>query len=170
MAETDEPGAGSLYRLDLDGSVARVVDGVTISNGLGWSPDSTTMYYVDSLAHSLDAFDFVVETGEVRQRRVLAEVPSAMGLPDGLTVDEQGYIWVALHSGGAVHRYSPDGRLDTRIELPVALVTSCTFAGPEYKDLYITTAVDPERDEHLAGSVFVHRPRVSGMPGPLCES
>jgi sugar lactone lactonase YvrE len=170
MSETDEPGAGSLYRLNLDGSVAKVVEGVTISNGLGWSPDSTTMYYVDSLAHSLDAFDFAEETGQVTARRVVAEVPPALGLPDGLAVDEQGYIWVALHSGSAVQRYSPDGELDTRIELPVTLVTSCTFAGPDYKDLYITTAVDPERDEHLAGSLFVHRPRVGGIPSPLCES
>jgi sugar lactone lactonase YvrE len=170
MSELDEPGAGSLYRLDLDGSVAKVIEDVTISNGLGWSPDASIMYYVDSLAHSLDAFDFALESGAATARRVVAEIPPALGLPDGLTVDEQGHVWVALHSGGAVHRYSPDGDLVTRVELPVSLVTSCAFAGPKYQDLYITTAVHPDRDEPLAGSIFHYRPRVGGIPGPFCES
>ena len=170
MSETDEPGAGSLYRLNLDRSVTKVVSGVTISNGLGWSPDKTVMYYVDSLAHGLDAFDFSVDSGEATARRRLAEIPEELGLPDGIAVDEQGYIWVALHSGGAVHRYSPEGELESRIEIPVALVTSCAFGGPDCHDLYITTAVDPERDEPLAGSIFRYRARVGGTAGPLCEN
>jgi len=170
MSETDDPGAGSLYRLNLDRSVTKVVSGVTISNGLGWSPDATIMYYVDSLAHGLDGFDFSVDSGEVTARRRIAEIPEEVGLPDGITVDEQGYIWVALHSGGALHRYSPEGDLEARIELPVALVTSCAFGGPDYHDLYITTAVDPARDEPLAGSIFRYRAPVGGSAGPLCES
>ena len=170
MSETDDPGAGALYRLNFDRSVTKILGGVTISNGLGWSPDKTVMYYVDSLAHGLDAFDFSVDSGEVAVRRRLADIPQALGLPDGIAVDEQGFIWVALHSGGAVHRYSPEGELDSRIEVPVALVTSCAFGGPDYHDLYITTAVDPERDEPLAGSIFRYRAPVGGTPGPLCES
>ena len=170
MSETDDPGAGSLYRLNLDRTVTKVLSDVTISNGLGWSPDKTVMYYVDSLAHGLDALDFSLDSGAATERRRLADIPGELGLPDGIAVDEQGYIWVALHAGGAVHRYSPEGELDSRIEIPVALVTSCAFGGPDYHDLYITTAVDPERNEPLAGSIFSYRANVGGSPSPLCES
>jgi sugar lactone lactonase YvrE len=170
MSETDDPGAGSLYRLNLDQSVTKVVSGVTVSNGLGWSPDATVMYYVDSLAHGLDAFDFSVDSGEATTRRRIAEIPEELGLPDGIAVDDQGYIWVALYSGGALHRYSPEGELESRIEVPVALVTSCAFGGPDYHDLYITTAVDPERDEPLAGSIFRYRAPVGGRAAAFFES
>jgi sugar lactone lactonase YvrE len=169
MSESDRPGAGSLYRLENDGSVAKVVGEVSISNGLDWSTDEKVMYYVDSLAHGLDAFDFTSETGEVSARRRLVDIPESLGLPDGITVDEQGYVWVALHNGSAVHRYSPEGLLDMRIELPVALVTSCTFGGPDLHDLYITTAVDPDRQEPLAGSIFRYRSDVGGRAGHLCK-
>jgi sugar lactone lactonase YvrE len=169
MSATEEPGAGSLYRLELDGSVTKVVAGVTVSNGLDWSGDGKTMYYVDSLARGLDAFDFSMETGDVTARRRVADIPASSGVPDGICVDEEDYIWVALYSGHAVHRYSPEGVLDARVELPVALVTSCTFGGPDLRDLYITTAGAPGSNEPLAGSVFCYKAAVPGRPRRQCE-
>jgi sugar lactone lactonase YvrE len=169
MSESNRPRAGSLYRLDNDGSVTLVVGAVTISNGLDWSADEKIMYYVDSLAHGLDAFDFTAETGEVGTRRRVVDIPESLGLPDGITLDEQGFIWVALHGGNAVHRYSPEGLLERRIELPVSLVTSCSFGGPDLRDLYITSAIDPDRDEPLAGSIFCYRSDVGGRAGHLCK-
>jgi sugar lactone lactonase YvrE len=169
MSERHEPGAGSLYRLDRGGSVARVLEGVTISNGLDWSPDDTTMYYVDSLAGSLDAFDFDAQSGEVTRRRRLVEIDRSLGLADGIAVDVDGCIWVALHSGGAVHRYSPSGALLARLELPVAIVTSCAFGGSDLRDLYITTAVRPDAAEKLAGAVFRYSTGVQGFPGRSYE-
>jgi sugar lactone lactonase YvrE len=169
MSEWNRPRAGSLYRLDNDGSVTQVVGAVTISNGLDWSIDEKIMYYVDSLTHGLDAFDFTAETGQVRDRRRVADIPESLGIPDGITLDEQGFIWVALHGGNAVHRYSPEGLLERRIELPVSLVTSCSFGGPNLDDLYITSAVDPDRHEPLAGSIFCYRSDVAGRTGHLCK-
>jgi len=134
-----------------------------------WSIDEKIMYYVDSLTHGLDAFDFTAETGQVRDRRRVADIPDSLGIPDGITLDEQGFIWVALHGGNAVHRYSPEGLLERRIELPVSLVTSCSFGGPNLDDLYITSAVDPDRHEPLAGSIFCYRSDVAGRTGHLCK-
>jgi sugar lactone lactonase YvrE len=168
MSETETPGAGSLYRLDLDGTVARVVRDVTVPNGLDWSPDGKIMYFVDSLAGGLDTFDFSVETGTVTARRRLVDIAGTLGLPDGMTTDSEGCIWVALYSGHAVHRYSPEGVLELRVELPVSLVTSCTFGGPELRDLFITTARVADRDEPLAGSVFCYEADVAGSAANLC--
>lgn len=168
MSEEDRPGAGSLYRLDTDGAVMRVVAGVTISNGLDWSSDEKSMYYVDSLAYGLDRFDFEAETGELSDRQRLVEIPEELGLADGITVDEQGFIWVALHGGHAVRRYSPEGRLERTVELPVSFVTSCAFGGEDLRDLYVTTAVDPAHEEPLAGSIFRYRSEVGGRPVNFC--
>ncbi|MCU1491828.1 MAG: hypothetical protein JWM85_3233 [Acidimicrobiaceae bacterium] len=169
MSERRLPGAGSLYRLDPNGSVARVLRGVTISNGLDWSPDDSIMYYVDSEAAGLDAFDFNHDTGEVTGRRRLVEIDRRLGLADGIAVDEDGCIWVALHSGGAVHRYSPTGALLARLELPVAVVTSCAFGSSDLGDLYITTAVRPNEHEDLAGALFRYPAGVKGFPGRSYE-
>ncbi|MCI2418153.1 SMP-30/gluconolactonase/LRE family protein [Saccharopolyspora sp. K220] len=154
MSYQSEPGRGSLYRLDADGSVSVVVDQVTISNGLAWSPDGSTAYYVDTPTQCVDAFDYV--DGELRSRRHVAQVAPEAGAPDGLTVDAEGHIWVALWGGGAVHRYSPDGELVDRVEVPAPKVTACTFGGPGLTDLYITTSqVGTDLADHpLAGAVF----------------
>jgi sugar lactone lactonase YvrE len=165
MAYAETPGQGRLYRLDPDGSVAVVLDGVTISNGLAWSPDGATAYYVDSPTQRVDAFDYDPERG-LSGRRPVVGLDAAAGTPDGLTVDADGYLWVALHGGGAVHRYRPDGRPDGRVELPVSNVTACTFGGDGLAQLYITTsrlglgaAAEP-----AAGAVFRADVGVSGLP------
>jgi sugar lactone lactonase YvrE len=167
------PGAGKLYRLDLDGSIHVLREGLHISNGLGWSPDNRVMYHIDSYACALDAFDFDLEQGTMSGRRRLIEVPASEGLMDGMTVDEEGYLWVALFGGSAVRRFAPTGEPVDHIDLPVTHPTSCVFGGPDLRDLYITSArqdehgpMDPARlaRQPLAGSVFHVRPGVRGLP------
>jgi sugar lactone lactonase YvrE len=167
MAMNDRPGAGALYRLDPDGRVHVMIDAVTISNGLDWSGDGRLMYYIDTPTQSIDVFDFDVASGAIANRRSLARVADGQGFPDGLTLDADGYIWVALWSGGAVHRYAPDGTLDRVLTVPVAYPTSCAFGGPDLRDLYITTAataLTPEERARapLAGGLFRCRPGVQG--------
>ena len=124
------PGRGSLYCLDVDASVRRVLSGVTASNGLDWSPDGCTMYYIDSRAYAVQAFEFDAATGTLGGRRRLVEYPSTPWVfPDGMTVDAEGYLWVAIFGAGAVHRYTPHGSLERIIGVPARLVTSCGFGG-----------------------------------------
>ncbi|MFI6387981.1 SMP-30/gluconolactonase/LRE family protein [Nonomuraea sp. NPDC050540] len=130
---TDRPGTAALYRVAPDGRTSTELAGVTCSNGLGWAPDHRTLYYIDTPARTLDAFD--VHEGRISGRRVVARVRG--GLPDGLAVDEDGCVWVAVWDGAAVHRYTPEGRLDTVVETPCARPTSCAFGGGT---LYVTTA------------------------------
>jgi sugar lactone lactonase YvrE len=169
MAHDERRGAGALYRLDPDHSVNRMLEGVGISNGLAWSVDGRTMFYIDTLTHGLDAFDFDLETGAISGRRRVVDVPASRGGPDGMTIDTDGCLWVALWGGSAVHRYTPAGRLDRVVPVPVTRVTSCTFGGPNLDQLYITTArhnaVEPvPPPEKYAGAVFVHEPGVTGHP------
>jgi len=160
--------AGALYRLDPDGTVTELFGGVTVSNGIAWSPDNATMYYIDSLQGGVDAFDYDASTGEISDRRRAVETPRD-GFPDGMTVDADGGLWVAFHGGGAVRRFDPDGTLSETIELPVRLVTSVAFGGEDLSDLYITTDAsrldeDALREQPLAGSLFRCRPGVAGQP------
>jgi sugar lactone lactonase YvrE len=164
-----EPGRGSLYRLDADGSVRRMLEGVSISNGLGWSPDGLTMYYVDTPTCRIDRFDFDPVSGDISDRREFVTIRHGGGRPDGLTVDSEGAVWVATWPGHGVHRYLPDGTLDVVIPLPVSNVSSCEFGGPDLRDLYITTAWELlSEEEHaaqpLAGSLFRTRVEVPGRP------
>jgi sugar lactone lactonase YvrE len=145
-----------------------VVTGVTISNGLGWSPDGRTMYYIDSATHGIDAFDVEPETGSVSHRRRLVDLPRAWGLPDGMTVDEEGCLWVAFWTGSAIRRLTSDGEVLSIVEFPVSLVTSCAFGGEDLSDLYVTSAraglSDTElRDQPSAGGLFRLSPGVSGL-------
>ncbi len=140
MNDDARPGVGALYRLEIDGRVTRVLDAVTISNGLGWSPDDRSMYYIDSATRRVDRFDFDPATGTPHGRCPLVTLPPGMGLPDGMCVDEEGCLWVALWDGWAVHRYTPDGRLDRIYRFPVSHVTSAAFGGADLMDLYVTTA------------------------------
>jgi len=169
MALDKRPGAGALYRLDPDGRVHRILDGVSISNGLDWSDDGRLMYYVDTPTRSIDVFDFDVASGAIANRRALARVERGDGWPDGLTLDADGYIWVALWAGAAVRRYAPDGTLDRVVAVPTTYPTSCAFGGPDLQDLYVTTAataLTPEERlrEPLAGGLFRCRPGVQGRP------
>ena len=166
MAFDVTPGVGGLYRLDHDYRVTRMLSDVTLSNGLDWSPDNRTMYYVDSTTQRIDALEFDLASGQLGERRPFIEVPEDVGLPDGMTVDAEGGVWLALHGGGAIRRYTPDGRLDRVISLPVKHVTCCAFGGPDFDDLYITSMTYrlPVEDQPLAGSLFRVRPGVRGRP------
>jgi len=162
MAADESPGQGALYRLDPDHGLTRLMSGIGISNGIGWSPDDRQMYYVDSLDHSLDVLDYDAATGEVSGRRPVAEIGGGGGVvPDGLTVDADGGIWVAVWGGGAVLRYSPDGALTETVELPAAYVTCPTFGGQDLDTMYITTAAGPGDG---AGGLFACQPGVAGLP------
>lgn len=167
MALDHRAGAGALYRLDPDLSVHRMVDGVAISNGLDWSPDGRTMYYVDTPTRRLDTFAFDPATGAIADRRSFATIDPADGSPDGLTVDAEGGIWLALWDGWRVRRYLADGSVDREIVLPVSEVTCPAFGGPDLDELYITTAWELLSEEQhaaepLAGGLFRTLPGIRG--------
>src|SRR5690606_17073719 len=164
MAYDETPGAGALYRLDPGAEqLVRVLGEVTISNGLGWSPDGSRMYYVDTPTRRVDVFDYDLATGEAVGRRPFVTVPEDAGSPDGLCVDADGGVWVALWGGGAVRRYTPDGALDRVVEVGTPLTTSCAFVGDGYDQLIITTAsVQPGEG---AGLTYRYHPGdVTGRP------
>ena len=165
MATDESPQAGTFYRLDPDGSVHSVMDKVTISNGFDFSPDGQIAYYVDTNEQSIDIFDYSPGTGLANRRRWV-EVPFDTGRPDGLTVDAEGGVWLALMAGGAVHRYAPSGALDAVIELPVSQVTACTFGGPGLDTLYVTTSqigADTQARPD-SGALFAVQPGIRGRP------
>lgn len=169
MSFDAEPGAGTLYRIDPDGSVTPVFGDLTISNGLGWNLDGDRMYYVDSPTRRIDALDFAAEDGIVRNRRCFVDVSDVPGVPDGMAIDTEGGVWVAFWGGAQVHRYSPEGLLTAIIEVPVAQPTSCTFGGPDGRTLFITSArlglTQAELDAApSSGSVFRCRPGYQGLP------
>ncbi len=169
LAEDFRAGAGSLYRLERDGRVEVVLQGLTISNGIGWSPDGTVMYLADSGPREVHAFAFDGETGTISDDRVLITVDEDVGAPDGLTVDTGGDLWVAIYGGGRVHRYSPDGDLRQVLEVPAAQCTSCAFGGPGMDRLYVTTATEGWSDEQRradpsAGIVYRFDTPATGRP------
>jgi sugar lactone lactonase YvrE len=163
MAYDAAPGRAALYRLDPGGRVEVVLRDATISNGLAWSPDGATAYYVDSPTHGIDAFDYDA-VGVLSGRRRLVAIPAEAGLPDGLTVDSAGGLWVAMHGGGAVLRFRPDGTPDGRVEVPVRDVTACTFGGPGLDRLYITTSRHDGDRTPEAGALFRADVGVVGLP------
>lgn len=169
MGLAAEPGAGALYRLDPDLTVTCVLERVTESNGIDWSPDDRFMYYVDSMERRVDLFDFDPASGSIADRRPFAVIDEGEILPDGLTVDADGGVWVALWGGSQVRRFAPDGSLERVVALPTRQVTSCAFGGPDLADMYVTSAREWLAPEHLAqepdaGAVFVCRPGVRGCP------
>ena len=155
MALDETPGAGALYRYD--GRLERVLDEVTLSNGIGWTRDDTRMYYIDSPVQRVDIFDFEVASGRIDDRRPFVSIDESEGIPDGLTVDDEGGVWVALYGGSCVHRYDESGRLDAVLGVPALNVTSCCFGGDDGRSLFVTTAA-PD------GNVYVTQPGVSGPP------
>jgi sugar lactone lactonase YvrE len=169
MAYDLTPRAGALYRLNTDRSVVKVLEDVTLSNGLGWSPDDSSMYFIDSATNGIDVFDYEPDTGNVRNRRQLIDIPGELGMPDGMTVDSEGYLWVALWGGWSVRRFAPDGTLDTVIELAASQITSCAFGGEDLSELYITSAAYELSEHELrkqpsAGALFRCRPGPLGRP------
>jgi sugar lactone lactonase YvrE len=165
MAYDRTPGAGALHRLDPDGSVHLVLEGVSTSNGLDWSPDGSRAYYNDTDTSRVDVFDYDADGG-LSDRRPFVLIDPDDGRPDGLTVDAEGGVWVALHRGGAVHRYRPDGTLDAVVEVPVRKVTACTLGGERLDELYITTSREglAPGEEPAAGSLFRAEVGVAGQP------
>ncbi|MFF7656601.1 SMP-30/gluconolactonase/LRE family protein [Streptomyces sp. NPDC007983] len=166
------PGTAALYRLDGDGVLRPVVTGVTVSNGLGWSPDGRALYYVDTPRLRIDRFDYDLDDGVPHNRRTLADVSGLPGRPDGLTVDAEGCVWVAMIGGGELRRFTPNGRLDRVVPLPVSHPTSVAFGAQGLAELFITSAVDPlsveeRRDQPLAGRLLRLDPGTSGLPTSL---
>jgi sugar lactone lactonase YvrE len=161
MAADESPGAGALYLLATDHQVTRLVAGVGISNGIGWSPDDRRMYYIDSLTYRVDLFDYEPAAGAIGNRRTFASLGAGEVMPDGLAVDSEGSVWVALWGGSEIRRYAPDGRLTLTVNIPAANVTSCAFGGPDLRTLYITTADGPGRS---GGALFTCQVAVAGLP------
>ena len=155
--------AGALYRLDADHQVHRMLAPVSVSNGIDWNLDGTLMYFVDSGAGTVSAFNFDGPTGAISGRRSICEIAASEGLPDGLTVDAEGFIWVAVWGAGVVRRLAPDGTLAASVSVPVTQVTSCAFGGDDLSTLFITTAAGGvESVEPQAGGLFACRPGPAG--------
>jgi sugar lactone lactonase YvrE len=168
MALDETEPLGRLYRVDGPGAHYIAEEGIVISNGLDWNPQSDIMYYIDSPLHRIDIFDFEVATGTIANRRAFIDTRDVPGEPDGMTVDAEGCLWVAFWGGARVRSYSPEGHLISEMTLPVANVTNCAFGGRSLDELYITTAAsDSTSDTPLeahAGAVFVVRPGAIGRP------
>jgi sugar lactone lactonase YvrE len=163
------PKAAALYCLE-SGKLRRVLEGVTTSNGLGWSPDQRTMYYIDTPTLMVAAFDFDLERGTLAKRRGAVQFSPGVGRPDGMCVDAEGMLWVAHWDGGRISRWDPrNGRLLAEVSLPAARVSSCAFGGPRLDRLYVTTArhgltAEQVAEQPHAGGLFVIEPGVPGLP------
>jgi len=164
MATDDRPG--SLYRLDTDGTLTKLLDDVGCSNGIGYTPDRKGMYYTDSIPHEIYLFDYDQGTGAIANRRLFVKVPESLGLPDGMTVDAEGYVWTANWGGGCVIRFAPDGTEERRIHFPSKPVSCVTFGGEDYTDLYVTTAGGDDKPENGpgAGALFRVNLGIRGVP------
>ncbi|MFF2012107.1 SMP-30/gluconolactonase/LRE family protein [Streptomyces sp. NPDC058195] len=157
-------GGGHLTRVAADGTVTEILPAVSCGNGIGWSPDGRLMYFIDTPTRRIDVFD--VDGARVTRRRPFATVEEGAGFPDGLTVDAEGAVWVALWDGAAVRRYAPDGALDRIVPLPVRRPTACAFGGADLSDLYITTARTGLTAPHpLSGALLVLPGAGRGVPG-----
>jgi sugar lactone lactonase YvrE len=162
---------GSLYRVDPDLTVTRMDRGVTASNGIAWSPDDKTMYYCDSLPGLVHAYDFDIDSGGLRNKRVFIDLTHGPGRPDGCTVDAQGFLWVAEPEAARVARYDPGGKLERVVALPVTRPSSVIFGGDNLDTLYITSMrfglSEQERLRYpLSGGLFASDPGVRGLPEP----
>jgi sugar lactone lactonase YvrE len=174
-------GEAALFRIDPDGAVTKALEKVSLSNGLDWSPDGSVFYFIDTVPRTLDAFDFDGGTGAISNRRNFMTVEFGQGMPDGMAVDREGFLWVAIIGSGAVQRYAPSGTLLARIGISTPAVTSCAFGGPDGGDLLITSIGRRLPDALLrfgctmemlegagnapgAGGVFVCRPGATGAP------
>jgi sugar lactone lactonase YvrE len=170
MAVSETAKAGALYRLDPDGRVHRMLEDVSISNGIVWSTGADRMYYIDTPTREVAVFDYDNATGGISNRRVAVRFPESHGWPDGMALDAEGKLWVAEWDGACVSRWDPErGKLLRRIKLPVARVTSCAFAGPRLEQMYVTTAWSrlddaARRAQPAAGALFRVDPGVRGTP------
>jgi D-xylonolactonase len=157
--------AGTLYRLDVDGSITAVVQGVGLSNGMGFTPDRKGMYHTDSRARRIYRFDYDEETGVLSDRRVFVETPAGEGIPDGMTVDLDGYVWSARWDGACLVRYTPQGIEERRIPFPAQKVSSVTFGGENLSDIYVTTGGGHNKVDEGPGAGALFRLRIGGIQG-----
>jgi L-arabinonolactonase len=159
---------GSLYRLDTTGQVAQMATGFICSNGLGWSPDNRILYFTDSMIRTIWAYEFDLTTGSLGGRSVFAQLEASDGVPDGLTVDSEGFVWSAIWDGWRVIRYAPNGRVDREIRMPVQRPSSCMFGGADMKTLFITSACvelgwNALSRGPLAGALFALECEIPGL-------
>jgi sugar lactone lactonase YvrE len=171
MSMIGEATAGALYRLDSDGQASMIEEGFGTINGIGWSPDDQTIYVTDSLHRVIYAYDFDKAAGAISRKRRFAEVAEDRGMPGGLTVDADGYVWSAHWDGWCVTRYAPDGQIDRVVTLPVPRPMSCMFGGPELKTIFVTTArirltSAQLTQAPLSGSVFSFDAHSTGIKEP----
>lgn len=153
-----------IYCLDIDGSITKLID-VGISNGFGFTPNQKQMYYTDTLAREVLLADYDKETGNLKNHSVFVKNPSFMGLPDGMTVDKEGYVWIAYWDGGCLVRYTPEGEEDLRFQFPAKKVTSIIFGGENYQDIYVTTGGGDKKEEgDGAGALFRLDLGIQGVP------
>jgi sugar lactone lactonase YvrE len=170
MALDDKHGAGSLYCMDTDRSVKKVVAETTISNGLAWSPDNSKMYFIDTPTGVVKGYDYDINTGEIANGQIVVKIPEGQGGPDGMTIDSEGMLWVAHWGGYKVSRWNPNtGEQIDEINVPARQVTSCAFGGADLDELYITTArvglSDEELEKYpLSGGLFKAQVGIKGTP------
>lgn len=161
MALNEEESSGNLYVMETDLSVKKKIESVTISNGIAWNADGTVMYYINTPTNYVFAFDYNIEHGNINNQRVVLDLTHENGYADGMTIDEEGMLWIAFYGGWRVARYNSNtGKLLQQIEFPASNVTCCTFGGNDLKDLYVTTASKDLSKEDLqkqpdAGKLFV---------------
>jgi sugar lactone lactonase YvrE len=170
--EDGHPPTGTVYSREPDGSVRSLFGGASVSNGIGWSADGTRMYYADS-AVGVEVFDYDLETGDVANRRLFVEIPESDGVSDGLVVDADDCVWVAIWGAGAVRRFSPDGRVLGEVRVPALRSTAAAFGGPGLGTLFITSATagaTPETAHELDGALFAVDVGVTGVRSTVIMS
>ena len=155
-----------LYQLQADGELIKLLDGIGISNGMGFTPDRKRMYYTDTSKRVIYVFDYDQNSGIIGNQNTFIVVPEGEGAPDGMTVDAEGYLWSARWGGSCLVRYSPDGSEERRIHFPVKKISSVTFGGKDYTDIYVTTAGGNNRSEEgvSAGALFRINLGIKGVP------
>jgi len=169
MAFEPKAKVGSLYCMDVDQSVRKVLSDVTISNGLAWSLDHKQMYYIDSPTYMVKAYDYNIDSGQIKNDRILLTIPRDIGMPDGMAIDAQGRLWIAHYGGSKICCWDPTtGQIVQTIETPVSLVTACAFGGPELETLYITSgslalSEDQLKQEPHAGALLSAKPGCRGV-------
>lgn len=156
---------GRLYRLDGDGSLHLLLEDVGIANGMGFTPDHRHLYFTDSQARTIWRFAYDEETGAIGERSVFVETPEGEGVPDGMTVDADGFVWSARWDGDALFRYAPDGTLERTVAIPARKASCCTFGGPDYRHLYVTTAGGDRKDRDGEGAGALYRLAIDGVAG-----
>jgi len=165
----DKRGEAYLYRLDIDGTLTLIFNGVGLSNGMGFTPDKKKMYFTDSKKGEIYVFDYNVEDGSLNNQRLFLKVEEEGIEPDGLTVDAEGYVWSARWNGNCIKRFTPDGKEDLEVFFPAKKITCMTFAGEDYRDIYVTSAIGNKMQEEgeKAGALFRLKLGIQGLPEHL---